>query len=284
MSCIHQLTSQLTEQIALQRQKEIVALKDISLHIDRDIGRSKQCVEVLQNIHLTFSVGDFVCLLGRPGCGKTSLLRVIAGHQKPTFGTVNVAGQPHSQNAIEIIAQRPNLSPWLSIADTVDRSLKRYQSSASQRQKLVNHYLYLVGLLRVSHLRPHKLSAEMRQRAVIARTLAANPGVVLMDNPFGRFDVPTREALQIHLKQVWQRTRKTILFVTDDVEEALILSSRIIVMRPNPGQIVEDMLNPFRHVSTHLSPAYLANLRVQPELIRLSQRLNTSMYSDSHIV
>ena len=123
---------------------------------------------------------------------------------------------------------------------------------------------------------PHQLSGGMQQRAAIARTLAANPRVVLMDEPFGALDALTRESMQLHLRQIWQQTQKTIFFITHDVEEALILSTRIVVMHAQPGRIVEQIPNPFRDVLDHMS---ITELRTMPEFIRLRQQMVSAIHS-----
>lgn len=247
-------------------------------HIDLHLGQGPHRLEVLRTIDLDLALGDFVCVLGSSGCGKTSLLRVIAGYQAPTNGVVYVDGQVHTApNAqVGVVFQRPNLLPWLSIADNVEFGPKMQGVPPEERQQRVDHYLDLVGLAEARRRLPHQLSGGMQQRAAIARTLAANPRVVLMDEPFGALDALTREAMQLHLRTLWQQTQKTIFFITHDVEEALILATRIVVMHARPGRIVDQLANPFRGFLDHLSPT---ELRTTPEFIRLRQQLIASIHS-----
>ncbi|MFZ4641487.1 MAG: ABC transporter ATP-binding protein [Nodosilinea sp.] len=247
-------------------------------HVDLHFGQGHHRVDVLRTIDLDLALGDFVCVLGSSGCGKTSLLRVIAGYQAPTEGVVYVDGKVHTTpNAqVGVVFQRPNLLPWLSIADNVDFGPKMQGVPPEERQHRVGHYLELVGLTEARRRLPHQLSGGMQQRAAIARTLAANPRVVLMDEPFGALDALTREAMQLHLRNIWQQTQKTIFFITHDVEEALILATRIVVMHARPGRIVDQLANPFRGFLDHLSPT---ELRTTPDFIRLRQQLIASIHS-----
>ena len=237
-------------------------------------GTGNSQVEVLQEINLELKPSDFVCVLGSSGCGKTTLLRVLAGYQPPTAGSVVVSGKVHSQPSPEVgvVFQRPNLFPWLSIAQNVEFGPKMRSISKQERRQRVSHYLDMVGLTHATRLLPHQLSGGMQQRAAIARTLAADPQLVLMDEPFGALDALTREAMQIHLKTIWQQTRKTIFFITHDVEEALLLASRIIIMHARPGRIVNEIQNPF---STRSESA--TQLRLSREFIEMREHLVTNI-------
>jgi taurine transport system ATP-binding protein len=237
-------------------------------------GTGNNQVEVLQAINLDLKPSDFVCVLGSSGCGKTTLLRVLAGYQPPTSGSVVVSGKIHSQPSPEVgvVFQRPNLFPWLSIAQNVEFGLKMRSIDKQERRQRVSHYLEMVGLTHATRLLPHQLSGGMQQRAAIARTLAADPQLVLMDEPFGALDALTREAMQIHLKTIWQQTRKTIFFITHDVEEALLLASRIIIMHARPGRIVNEIQNPFAARSESAT-----QLRLSREFIEMREHLVTSI-------
>ena len=235
--------------------------------------------EVLRDINLELELGDFVCVLGSSGCGKTTLLRVLAGYQKPTVGQVIVSGKPHSEPDADVgvVFQRPNLFPWLSIAKNVEFGPKMQGMPKLKQKETVSYYLDMVGLTEAASLLPYQISGGMQQRAAIARTLAANPKIVLMDEPFGALDALTRESMQNHLKDIWKRTQKTIFFITHDVEEALLLATRIVVMHARPGRIVEIIANPF---AKQLGDISAAQLRVKPEFIEMREKLVESIHQD----
>ena len=235
-------------------------------------GSGSDRAEVLRDINLKLNLGDFLCVLGASGCGKTTLLRVLAGYQIPTTGSISVSGKQHSQPDADVgvVFQRPNLFPWLSIAKNVEFGPKMQGVSPLDRHKKVSYYLDMVGLVHAAKLLPHQISGGMQQRAAIARTLAAEPKIVLMDEPFGALDALTRESMQSHLQDIWERTQKTIFFITHDVEEALLLSTRIVIMHANPGRIVKIVENPFAH---GLKEQSAASLRVQPEFIQMREQL-----------
>jgi len=244
-----------------------------------DIGLTFGEFEVLRDIDLVLDQGDFVCVLGESGCGKTTLLRILAGYQQPSEGTILVSGKPHKKpNAdVGVVFQRPNLFPWLTIAKNVEFGPKMMGVSAHERRQRVSYYLDMVGLDHAAQLLPHQLSGGMQQRGAIARTLAADPKLVLMDEPFGALDALTRESMQTHLKGIWKRTQKTIFFITHDVEEALLLATRIVVLHARPGRIVRCIDNPFAHA---LGEQTAAKLRVTPEFIDMREQLVASIHQE----
>jgi ABC-type nitrate/sulfonate/bicarbonate transport system ATPase subunit len=239
-------------------------------------GSNRNRAEVLRDINLELHSGDFVCVLGSSGCGKTTLLRVLAGYQRPSQGSVFVSGRPHTQPSADVgvVFQRPNLFPWLTIAKNVEFGPKMRGVSKLERKQRVSHYLDMVGLDQAAQLLPYQLSGGMQQRAAIARTLAADPTLVLMDEPFGALDALTRESMQIHLRSIWERTRKTIFFITHDVEEALLLATRIVVMHAHPGRIVKDVTNPF---TQQLGDQSTTKLRLSKEFIEMREQLVNSI-------
>lgn len=247
----------------------MISLKSIDLVYDGDGGASFQA---LQNIDLDLSRGDFVCAIGPSGCGKTSLLRVLAGYETPTRGSVTVDGHPHTKPNAEVgvVFQQPNLFPWLTIEKNVDFGLRMKGIGAYERRQRVNRFLNMVSLLEAAKKLPHQLSGGMKQRAAIARALAADPKIILMDEPFGALDAFTRESMQLNLHDIWRKTSKSIFFITHDVEEALLLSTRIILMYANPGRIVEDIANPFSAKLKDTSPS---ELRLSKDLIEMREYL-----------
>jgi taurine transport system ATP-binding protein len=210
-------------------------------------GRNNKS-NVLDNINLQLYQNDFVCVLGPSGCGKSSLLNVLAGFIKPTTGEVIIDGEKHNKpnSDVGVIFQHHNLFPWLTIEKNIEFGLKMKSVPKSARKKIVSRLLKMVELESAAKMWPHQLSGGMKQRVSIARTLATDPKVILMDEPFSALDALTRENMQRHLIGIWEETQKCIFFITHDVEEALLLGTRILVMHPNPGRIVVDMLNPLR--------------------------------------
>ncbi|MBB6672951.1 ABC transporter ATP-binding protein [Cohnella nanjingensis] len=219
-----------------------IALNGISL----TYNRKRSTVSALQGIELDLAPDDFVCVLGPSGCGKSSLLNIVAGYLEPTEGTVLINGNEHTEpNAqVGVVFQHANLFPWLNIAKNIEFGVKMAKLPRAERKRRVNFYLDLVGLGQAGALLPHQLSGGMKQRAAIARTLATEPRIVLMDEPFSALDALTRESMQMHLRRIWLQTRKCIFFITHDVDEALLLGRRILIMHPNPGRIVQDFVNP----------------------------------------
>ncbi|UMZ31419.1 ABC transporter ATP-binding protein [Priestia megaterium] len=203
---------------------------------------------ILQNINLSLYEHELVCVLGPSGCGKSSLLNILAGFQQPTTGTVMIHGheQTKPNPDVGVVFQHPNLFPWLTIEKNIEFGLKMQKVTKEERKQLVANYLQLVDLTSASKKLPHQLSGGMKQRAAIARTLATDPKVILMDEPFSALDALTREAMQQHLLTIWNQTKKCIFFITHDVEEALKLATRIIVMHPKPGRVVLDTQNPLQ--------------------------------------
>lgn len=227
---------------AVENAAQLIALRDISLiYPDPETP-----IHALRDINLELKKDDFVCVLGPSGCGKSSLLNIIAGYLKPTSGTVTIDGVDHSRpNAqVGVVFQHANLFPWLSIAKNIEFGLKMAKVKKEERKQQTAYYLKLIGLEKYASLLPHQLSGGMKQRAAIARTLILNPNIVLLDEPFSALDALTRESMQTHLRDIWRKTRKCFFFITHDVDEALLLASRILIMHPSPGRIVHDFENP----------------------------------------
>ena len=195
---------------------------------------------------LTFDVaaGEFVCLLGPSGCGKTSLLNVLAGLVEPTSGQALLDGRPIAGPGPDraVLFQEPALFPWLSVRGNVELGLDLIGVPLSERRAVAQRWLANVHLEGWADAQPHELSAGMRQRVALARALAADPDVVLADEPFGALDAQARELLQREVQRVWveSQNRKTFLFVTHNVREATLLADRVLVMSAAPGRLLEE--------------------------------------------
>ena len=199
-------------------------------------------VHALDAVSLQVNVGGFVCLVGPSGCGKSTLLNIIAGLEKPDSGQVLADGKPITEPGRDrmMMFQESALFPWLDVMGNVLFSLKLKPGlKAKERREVAEFYLKLVGLERFMHTNIHQLSGGMKQRVALARALAPNPRVLLMDEPFASLDALTREQLYGDIQRIWQKRRKTIIFVTHNVREAACLADRVMIMSPTPGRIRE---------------------------------------------
>jgi taurine transport system ATP-binding protein len=233
-------------------------------------------VRALDRIDLTIEPGELVTLAGPSGCGKSTLLRLIAGLQQPTVGTVEVGGRPVRAPGVErgVVFQQPTLYPWLDVRGNVALGPKLRGVAKADRQATADHYLELVGLTDFAGHRPYELSGGMQQRAQIARVLANDPDIVLMDEPYGALDALTRERLQEELLTIWRETGKTILFITHSVDEAVFLGTRVLVMSPRPGRIVLDLPARF---STAAHPVPPAEIRALPEFAEVTAQVREAI-------
>jgi len=201
----------------------LVALKDINLHVE---------------------TGEFVCVVGASGSGKSTLLRLVAGLDYPTAGQITVDGLEITGPGADrgMVFQKYTLYPWMSVQKNVEFGLKLQGMSASKRRQQASYYLDVVGLSPFAGALPKELSGGMKQRVAIARALACQPKILLMDEPFGALDVQTKEAMQLFLLDLWQRTGCTILMITHDVEEAVFLAQRIYVLTAHPGTVQKEIM------------------------------------------
>ena len=203
-------------------------------------------VVALADVSLAVDVNEFVCIVGPSGCGKSTLLRIIAGLVKPTTGSVRFEGKDagyHVQGGL--VVQEHGTFPWLTAVDNVAFGLKLEGVPAQERRARAMMYLERVGLSAFAHHYPHELSVGMRQRLGIGRAMVTNAPLLLMDEPFGALDAQTRRHMQGELLGIWAADRRTVLFVTHDIEEAVLLGDRVIVMSERPGRIVANIPVPF---------------------------------------
>ena len=202
-----------------------------------------QSIVALENIGLEIEENSFICIVGPSGCGKSTLLRIMAGLDRATAGQMLYRGGPQNRPRKElgVIFQEYSLFPWRTTIDNVAFGLELAGLPQKEREIQGRKYLELVGLGRYEKAFPHELSGGMRQRVAIARALANQPDILLMDEPFGALDAYTRIRLQKRLLDIWEEDRKTVVFVTHSVDEAVFLADRILVMSTNPGKIIEDI-------------------------------------------
>lgn len=203
--------------------------------------------DALQDVSLTARNGEFVCIVGPSGCGKSTLLTMIAGLAEPTEGRVVVDGQPVTGPSPQrgVVFQEGGVLPWRSTLRNVTYGLEMQRwGDRKQRLERAREMIDMVGLSGFENRLPKELSGGMRQRLAIAQTLACNPDVLLMDEPFGALDAFTREAMQLSLLEIWERRRTTVCFVTHGVDEAVILADRIVIMAAGPGRIVKEVMVP----------------------------------------
>ncbi|MRW91515.1 ATP-binding cassette domain-containing protein [Duganella sp. FT80W] len=207
------------------------------------VGHGEQAFEAVQDVSLNVAPGEFVCLIGPSGCGKSTLLGALAGHLQPSKGSIAVDGVavkgPHAERGL--VFQHHTLFPWRRVIDNVAFGLKMQGVPRAERHRRALELLTMVGLRDFAQHYPAQLSGGMKQRVEIARVLINHPRVILMDEPFGALDAQTRLMMQQLLLQLWASIRTTIVFITHDIDEALFLADRILVMSPRPGRIIEEI-------------------------------------------
>lgn len=213
----------------------------------------------LIDINLKVEKNEFVCLIGPSGCGKTTLLHMIAGFEDPTDGRILIEGRSVNGPSPErgVIFQEDSLFPWQTVLENITFGLKAQGISRQNRNRVARHYLDLVGLKGFDKARPHQLSGGMKQKVAIARTLALQPDILLMDEPFGSLDEQTRLRLDFELLNIWEEDRKTVIFVTHSIEEAVLLADRIILFTKRPGRIQKVVTLDIPRPRNMFSPAVM---------------------------
>ena len=215
----------------------------------------------LENVSLDIGEGEFVTILGPSGCGKSTLLQVVAGLEAPTEGRVTFDGVPAGASLTAIVFQEHALFPWRTVRENVTFGLEVRGVPPPERLAASRQLLAMVGLEGFADRYPHQLSGGMRQRVAIARALAVEPALLLMDEPFSALDAQSRALLQLELLALWERTRRSILYVTHQIQEAVLLGDRVVVMTRRPGRILAVRPVPLsrpRDERTMLDPAFLA--------------------------
>ena len=251
-------------------QSNVINVSGLDLTFETNDGP----VHALKNVNLEISKGDFVSFIGPSGCGKTTLLRVLADLDEPTSGTVNVNGvsprEARESRSYGYVFQAAGLYPWRTIAANVKLPLEIMGYSKAEQIERVERVLNLVELSGFEKKFPWQLSGGMQQRASIARALAFDANILLMDEPFGALDEIVRDRLNGELLNLWARTKKTICFVTHSIPEAVFLSTKIVVMSPRPGRITDV-------IESSLPAKRDLNIRDSSEFIKIAQRVREGL-------
>jgi NitT/TauT family transport system ATP-binding protein len=243
-----------------------IVLKDLRqvYHMRSNQKEGKEPFLALENFSLSVKQGEFVSIVGPSGCGKSTLLDIIAGLSKADGGSIHIDGKSVSGPALDrgIVMQGYALFPWRTVRKNVEFGLEMKGLSGPERREISQKFIELVNLSGFEDRYPYELSGGMKQRVAIARALAYDPEVLLMDEPFAAVDAQTRETLQDELLRIWEKTNKTIIFVTHSIDEAVLLADRVVVMRSNPGNI-KDIINielkrPRTNADMRTSPNYSA--------------------------
>jgi NitT/TauT family transport system ATP-binding protein len=253
-------------------KRRVVDAQNISLTFETADGR----VDALSNVNLQVAEGEFVSFIGPSGCGKTTMLRVIADLQQPTSGTLQVNGMTAEQarlaRAYGYVFQAPALFPWRTIEKNLKLPLEIMGYTEFEQQQRVARYLSMVNLTGFERKFPWQLSGGMQQRVSIARALSFDPALLLMDEPFGALDEIVRDHLNEQLLRLWDQTRKTVVFVTHSIPEAVFLSTKIVVMSPRPGRIIDVIACDFPRDRK-------LEIRETPEFIKVAQRVRSGLRS-----
>src|SRR5437660_1003134 len=254
-----------------------VSIRNVSMRFDGK--KNGDSIRVLENIDAEVAHGEFVCIVGPSGCGKSTLLNIVAGFLKATSGDVLVEGEPviAPDPRRIFVFQENGVFPWLNVRENVGFGLRK--QTRAQRDQTITRYIEMVSLAGFENTNPHALSGGIRQRVEIARALAADPDIIYMDEPFGALDFLTRLKMRADLIRIWQTERKTILFVTHDIEEAVQLADRIFVMTQRPAtiqKIVDVNLPRPRNLD---SPDYLKTRDEIFALMGMSLRVGESVVS-----
>ncbi|MXN64787.1 ATP-binding cassette domain-containing protein [Stappia sp. GBMRC 2046] len=250
--------------------RSVIDIRDLSLTFETNDGP----VHALSNIDLNIEEGDFVSFIGPSGCGKTTLLRVIADLEKPTGGHISVNGvspeEARLARAYGYVFQSAALYPWRTIANNVALPLEIMGLSSEERAERVKRNMELVNLSGFERKYPWQLSGGMQQRASIARALAVEPDLLLMDEPFGALDEIVRDHLNEQLLQLWAKTNKTVVFVTHSIPEAVFLSTKIVVLFPRPGRIYDV-------IESDLPRDRTLDIRETPEFLKIAHRVRDGL-------
>ncbi len=265
------------EKIRFDRVTKTFAVRDPKLK-----GAIQEFTAV-KEVNFTVKEGEFITLVGPSGCGKSTLLDLLAGLTTPSEGRILIDGKEIKGPGLDrgIVFQQYALFPWKTARGNIEFGLEAKGVPKRERREQADHFLSLVGLTDFGDRYPHELSGGMKQRVAIARSLAFNPDVLLMDEPFAALDAQTRESLQSELLRIWEKTKKTIIFITHGIDEAVYLGERVVVLTPNPGVVKEIVEIPLK------SRLADADIRANPEFVKARHQvwslLHETEYQAVHI-
>ena len=256
----------------------VLCLHDVSVVFPAAGGRPP--VEALSRIRMEIDGGDFVVALGASGCGKSTLLNLIAGFLSPTSGRLDLNDRPVDGPGADraVVFQKHALMPWLNVIDNVTFGLRMQGVDATRREEVANRFIALLGLDGFQASPVYQLSGGMQQRVGIARALTCDPEILLMDEPLGALDALTREKAQEVILKVWDETGKSVFFITHDVEEALFMGTRMIVMSPRPGRVAHTFDLPFSR--QFLAGRTARQVKASSEFIALRERVLEIIFAD----
>lgn len=269
------LPSYLEQSPAVRARFERIRTREVILEVrglDKRYGTAHGEVSALRGIDFTIHRREFVCVIGASGCGKSTLIRILAGLEAPSGGRVLLDGRPVQGPGRDrgVVFQGYSLFPWLTVKKNVMFGLEMGGRGRDESERDALTWLDLVGLARFADAYPHQLSGGMRQRVAIARALVNQPRILLMDEPFGALDAQTRCRMQSHLLEIWKNIDITVLFITHDLDEAIYLADRILVLKPHPGEVEDFIEVPVprpRSAQQFTSPEFLATKARLEQLI-----------------
>jgi NitT/TauT family transport system ATP-binding protein len=255
-----------------------ISIQNITRSYRMNRGRKKERFTAIKDFNLEVKEGEFITIVGPSGCGKSTLLDLLAGLASPDSGKIVIDGEVVTGPALDrgFVMQGYALLPWRTVGKNVQLGLELQKIKKDDRRRIAREYLELVGLSEFENHLPHELSGGMKQRVAIVRALAYNPKILLMDEPFAAVDAQTRELLQEELLHIWEKTHKTIVFITHSIDEAIFLAQRVAVMTPNPGTIKEiiEVNIPY--------PRKSSEIKTSPEFNRLFDILWKSLHHEEN--
>jgi len=260
----------------MNQRAKVSAMSDHKIqvqNINKTFVLGNERFEALGDVSLKVDENEFITVVGPSGCGKSTLMNILAGLDEPTGGAAFVDGREVDGPSPErgVIFQQYALFPWLTVRQNVEFGLKTAKAPAEERRRTAQHFIDMVGLTDFADALPKTLSGGMKQRCAIARAYSMNPSILLMDEPFGALDALTRVRMQEHLLETWEKEKRTIVFITHDVDEAAFLANRVIVMAARPGRI-------HRVIDVDLPYPRTEEVRLSPEFAEVRNDIWTSVY------